>query len=381
MSQTKEVQAEAAFEFFKNTPTWGHQINRILGESQGGGGDFGEIFRVISKLKDGDKESWYSEWAAMARYAEELGSKAESNGLIDTARESYFRASNYYRMADFYLDQEDPREIATYGKYASSFSRAATLLEPKLEMIDIPFEGKKLHAYYARGKGASGKTPCVIVFGGSDSSIEELYFSVVKDAVERGITVLAFDGPGQGYTLRFEQLYARHDFEKPVGAVIDYLEKHKQDQVDMKRIAVFGRSFGGYYGPRAASQDHRVAAVVCLDGIYDVLSNVIDHGTHKRPGGNRMINMDLGVKTDQEARPKLAKFTLEGIAQDIQCPIVILHGKFDNLCAVEGARKLYDSIKHDSKTLRIFDCGHSMHAYKSEAQAFVFDWLKQTLKF
>ena len=381
MSVTNQGTVHApVFEFYPDNPGWSHQLNRVITESQGGGGDYGEILRVISKIKENDKESWHSAWFEMGKYVENLGLEAEKKGRLETARQSYLRASNYYRMAHFYLDGEDPRQLDTYHLYVSSFSRAASFTtEPKIEMIGIPFEGKKLHAYFARARDAHGKQPCLIIFGGTDSGIEELYFSMVGDAIDRSFSILAFDGPGQGYTRRFENLLARHDFEKPVGAAIDYLESNKREEVDLKKIGVLGRSFGGYYTARAAAKEHRVAAAVCFDGIYDVLSNVIDHGMHKRPGGNRMINSNLGVRTDEEARPKLAKFTLEGIAGEIKCPMLILHGKYDNLCSVEGAKKLYDSIKHDSKTLKIYESGHSMHIFKNEAQSFALDWLKETL--
>jgi cephalosporin-C deacetylase-like acetyl esterase len=33
---------------------------------------------------------------------------------------------------------------------------------------------------------------------------------------------------------------------------------------------LFGNSFGGFLVPRAAAFEPRIAAVVCVDGIYDV---------------------------------------------------------------------------------------------------------------
>ena len=60
----------------------------------------------------------------------------------------------------------------------------------------------------------------------------------------------------------------RHDFEKPVGAVIDALSR--RPEIDAARIGIWGRSFGGYAAPRAASFEHRLKACISIGGFYDM---------------------------------------------------------------------------------------------------------------
>lgn len=149
----KEAAADSIFEFYLDNPSWSHQLNRVLTESEVGGGSYGEVLRFISRNKEKDKESWHSAWFEMGKTVERIGLEAEKLGRTETARQSCFRASNYYRMGHFYLDGEDPRQLDTYQLYVSSFSRAASLMKhPKLEMFGIPFEGKQLHAYFARAE-------------------------------------------------------------------------------------------------------------------------------------------------------------------------------------------------------------------------------------
>jgi len=61
---------------------------------------------------DGDETAWYAEWRALADriHADADRSAAENHRV--SARESYLRASNYYRLCAFYLrvdSSNDPK--------------------------------------------------------------------------------------------------------------------------------------------------------------------------------------------------------------------------------------------------------------------------------
>jgi dipeptidyl aminopeptidase/acylaminoacyl peptidase len=365
-----------AFLYFPENPAWSHQVMRGIVEAQNGGGDFGEISRTADRMKIGDPESWHSEWKSLAEYVEKIGGSAESTGLVQTAMQSYFRASNYYREADFYLDRDDPREPETYRKHVDLFQRAGALRTPKIEPISIPFEGKMLHGYFVRStKERDSKQPCVIMFGGADSTCEEVYFSSVPDAIARGLNVLLMDGPGQGYTLRFEKLYARFDYEKTVAAAIDFLASTRSDFIDIEKIGVLGRSLGGYYASRSAAMEKRVKAAVVFDAIFNVLDNVYDFF----PPVRRAINWDVGARTEAEAREKLAKFDLTGVAEKINCPIMIIHGRNDYISSPKAADRLYYAIPHPDKILKWYEAGHGVSMFRAESMAYVSDWLAEKL--
>lgn len=363
--------------YFPENHGWSHQLGRVIGEAQNGGGDFGEINRAASRIKVGDLESWFSEWKSLAEYVENIANSAESAGERETASRSYFRASNYYRMADFYLDRDDPRELPTYGKHVSLFQKATEFRVPKVETVSIPFEGKELHGYFIRSANAKkeSKQPCVIIFGGADSTCEEAYFSSAVDALARGLSVLLIDGPGQGYTLRFQKLYARFDYEKTVEVALDYLVSNRSNVVDPNKIGILGRSLGGYYASRSAAMEKRVKAAVVFDAIFNVIEDVYDFF----PPVRRTLNWDVGARSDEEAMQKLAKFDLAGVAQKIACPILIVHGSEDYVSSPKAAEKLYNSIGPGDKTLKWYKAGHGASAYRAESTAFVFDWLVRKL--
>lgn len=360
--------------YFPTNRGWSHQLIRIIGESANGGGDFGEINRAASKMTVGDPESWFKEWYTIGLYVEKLAKTAEKISFIESAQQAYFRSSNYYRMADFYLDRNDKREKPTYRKHVQNFAKAASLAS-RIKPVSIPFEGKKLHAYFVSSSPDTKKMPCIVIFGGADATCEEVYFNSAVDCIKRGMHALIIDGPGQGYTLRFEKLYARYDYEKVVAAAIDFLEKTYFKTVDSKRIAIMGRSLGGYYSSRAASMEKRVRAAVVFDAIFNVREDVYDFF----PPVKRAINWDIGAKDDEDAIEKLKKFDLSGVAEKMRCPVLIVHGTEDYVSSPKAAEKLYKAIGSKDKMLKWYKAGHGASAYRAESTSYVFDWLYSKL--
>jgi dipeptidyl aminopeptidase/acylaminoacyl peptidase len=376
-TESENKTSESVFMYFPTNRGWSHQLIRLIGESHNGGGDFGEINRAASKIKVGDTESWHSEWKSVGAYVEKLADESASLGFKVSARQAYFRASNYYRMADFYLDRHDPRELETYRKHVELFGKAAELSEPRLESIAVPFEGKRLHAYFAAARMEKGgeRAPTLIAFGGADATCEEVYYNTGAEAIARGFNLLMIDGPGQGYTLRFEKLYARFDYEKVVGAAIDFLLKEKSTLVDRNKIGLIGRSMGGYYASRSAAMEKRIKAAIVWDAIFNIEEDVYDFF----PNVRRAINWDLGAEDEQDARKKLAKFNLSGVAEKIGCPVMIVHGSEDYVSSPKAAEKLYAAISSKEKVLKWYKAGHGVSAYRAEATGMALDWLKSKL--
>jgi len=68
--------------------------------------------------------------------------------------------------------------------------------------IEIPYEGTTLPGYFYRVKDNNNNTiststsrHTLIVHGGFDSTLEELYTSAAVPALERGYNCLTFEGP------------------------------------------------------------------------------------------------------------------------------------------------------------------------------------------
>ena len=243
------------------------QTLRALGYAVSGGADVGEVLKTAYAIKEGDDESWYHEWMKTAEQREKAGDDFLARGRKISARQEFFKASNYYRTAEFFLhtNPEDSRIVSAWKKSRDSFLKAAGLSDQPVISIKIPFEGTTLPGYLCLVDNSGEKRPLLIVHSGFDGTAEELYFEVAYFAIRRGYNVLLFEGPGQGGVIRIQKLPFRPNWETVVTPVVDYAIGRKE--VDAKRIALMGISFGGYLAPRASAFEKRIQACIANGGV------------------------------------------------------------------------------------------------------------------
>ncbi len=71
------------------------------------------------------------------------GNDEEKAGHIRTAQNCWLRAADYYRQAEFWLAGDDPRRLPTFELMESCSKKFIGHLNPKGEVIDIPYEPGK----------------------------------------------------------------------------------------------------------------------------------------------------------------------------------------------------------------------------------------------
>lgn len=390
-------------------PTLDYQTLRALAYTTYGGAEPGEVFATVERIPEGDLEAWHAEWR---RAGERCGRRADlalADGHPISAHGEYLRAHTYYRTAEFLLAPDDPRRRPTYERSREAFRAGIGLLKTPVEPVEIPYEGTTLPGYLYlpdEDDWEDGPRPTVVCLGGFDSLAEELYFLCgIPAALERGYACLAFDGPGQGAPLRLEGLTARPDWEAVVGPVLDFLEG--RPEVDDGRVALLGASLGGYYAPRAAAFDDRVAACVAFDHCYDLWA-ASAHGQERLAGlierapavavnalaalGARFsvtacwqLNNSLwtfGVPSAATLSATVKGYSLRGIEDRIDCPTLVLAGEDDHLVPLPLAYELAEALPNP--TLRVFGpeegaAEHCQLGNLSLAAATIYDWLDVTV--
>ena len=361
------------FEFFPGNRSWSFACIRLLAESYYGGGEFNEIHRTTQRIKSGDVESWHAEWRETADRVAAHGRDQQATGHPESARKAFFRAANYYRVAEFLLPFSDDRKVPTYRKSAGSFHAAAEL-SPDIERVEVPYEDTSMPGYFFHAPAGAGEKPPVLIFtGGADSTAEEVYFVGGPEAAKRGLALLIVDGPGRGGMLRLRNSLAIPDFERPVTAMVDYLEA--RGDVDTNRIALMGMSMGGYYVTRAAAYEKRVNACVSHFGPYDCYRDIYEFYEPLR-GQFRWIT---GSSSEEEVRRRLSRFTLAGSIEKVECPLLILHGEDDIITDPRCAHQTYNEARCE-KELRYLRSGEpgAVHcSYDNHAEIFPFmhDWV------
>jgi hypothetical protein len=186
-------------------PTFSLQLLRAVEETYYKGADIGECLSTAYRIKEGDFESWHTEWLKTAKRVHSYADQYLAQGHTISARDAHLRASNYYRVAEFLLiNPEDPRIQTTWGNSKYCFSKVAELFSPAFEPIEIPYEGTTLPGYFYRIEdddsnkySNNAPRPTLIAHGGFDSTLEELYTSAAAPALERDYNCLTFEGSGQ----------------------------------------------------------------------------------------------------------------------------------------------------------------------------------------
>jgi hypothetical protein len=355
-----------------------YQFRRGLGETQEGGGAVSEVFQAGSRIVAGDYDSWHREWLHIGERNEKRGDAELAQGHVRSAMNCWLRATEYFRQAEFWLKPDDPRRLPTFDRCEAASRKFFTRLTPPGEVVDIPYEpGKPLPAYFIRSANGGVRQPVLISFGGLDSFKDELWFMTGRGAVQRGMSVLLVDGPGQGGALRRHGLVTRYDYEVPVGKCIDWLTQRAD--VDASRIAVSGSSLGGYYAARAGSMEPRLAACISHGAIWDIHERWKQRDdNHGLAGHMRWV---FGAKSMAEATEIAKPFKLEGVLERMSCPYLVIHGGHDVL-GVENARTVYEYARSKgvNATLRLTDAEetgaeHCQHDNPTLGQELMLDWL------
>jgi len=313
---------------------------------------------VAQRLKPFDPQSWYDEWTRVAQRNEEIAEGYAAQKLNVSANQFYLRAAGFYREAIGYQQDTDKTMLPGYNKSRELFDKAWKMVPPPFERVTVKVDGNMLDGYFRKPGGPAGtKFPAVIIYQGADSLMEP---SIMGSGsyVSRGMAVLVVDLPGQGAAKRLKHLYMPPDTERLVKDLIDYLET--RPDVDATRVGVRGVSLGSYSAPRAASGEKRVKAVTTTAGSFDVLADLFDY----YPPIQQRVRWIVGAKDLADTRRKLKDYNLEGLAQKIECPMLIGYGPTDRIMDPQGAFKLYQAaVKSDRKMWA--DAGHPNHDEKS----------------
>jgi pimeloyl-ACP methyl ester carboxylesterase len=385
--------------FLYDDESFSFETLRAAGYATYAGAELGEVLVTARRIPEGDEQAWSTEWAATAARVEQIGRDALAAGHRVSAREALLRASNYYRTADFYR-REDPANDTESARLAKAsqqtFADAAALLDTPVRAVRIPYEDTTLPGYLFLADDTGEPRPTVLYHGGYDSTLEEDYLALAAGALRRGYHVLAFDGPGQGSTVRDQGLHFRPDWEAVVTPAVDFALT--LPEVDAARLVLIGTSLGGYLAARAAAFEHRIAACVLHDGVYD-FSSVLDTIAQTAaglPGGmEALIAQNIGVRwavrngrwtfgvaNIEELEKAGTAYTIAGIADQISCPTLVLEAENDQFFKGQPQRVL-DALTCPKELISFReDEGGGEHCHEGASALWhqrTFDWLDTLL--
>ena len=381
-----------------------------LGLASHGGAELGEVQATCARIANGNDESWFAAWRATADRLVEAGDDSATGGHRVSARESYLRASLYYALAyhPLFGAPPDARMLDAFGSQRAGFDKAAALLEPAGEALEIEFEGARLPAYLFRAEGK--RRPLLIATNGYDGTIYEMFMGQAVPALRRGYHCLVFDGPGQGAVLFEQGIPIRADWEAVVSAVVDTIVEC--EEIDADRIALTGWSLGGYLALRAASGEPRLAACIADPALLSIGAGAIgrlraagisDSVIERYPDiddatlaplaeaihGDRAQRWAIerrgfwvhGVGTLGEYLKATVPFTLEGRLDAISCPTALTAAEEDPLA--RSVDQVYEALRCPKTLLRFTAAegagDHCEMRNRTLLDQRVFDWLDDIL--
>lgn len=369
-------------ELFPGSYAWSQAALRAIFT----GGSTGEVLHVVAALSGGggrDPEAWHREWHRMSERCAERADSAQERGHRLTASSSWRRAAIYAQWATAFLPTADPRRTAGHRRSLDLFGEHARTSRPPIERVEVPYEDGSYPAWFVRPPSGN-PAPCAIYLPGWDSTKEQ-GVGLAGALAERGIATLLCDGPGVGEAIMFRRMPNRHDAEVPGRAALEWLLD--EPRVDPARIAVVGASLGGYRAARFAAFEPRLAAAVIWGAVWDF--GRLWRRQLERPGSSLPTTHDhalqvMGAATLDEVTERLATWTLEGVAERITCPLLILHGGADSQVPPGDAQQLHEAAGSVHKTLRIFPAGevgsaHCQNDDRDLAHEEIGDWLADVL--
>jgi esterase FrsA len=198
---------------------------------------------ALANIHSLDRDEWAAAWSAIAERYDKRAKSEEAAKDTSAARDDYFMAFRYYTAARWPVPNSSGKQKA-YQNALIAFRNYGRFLDPPVEIIHIPFEGKEIPGYIRLPKDVR-PAPVVFMINGTDSRKEDEVQG--RDAMFRsGIGVVAVDMPGTGES----PVKADVGSERIFSRVLDYLAT--RPDVDSKRIVAWGVSYGGHWSANLA---------------------------------------------------------------------------------------------------------------------------------
>ncbi len=317
-----------------------------------GAADFAAIRQRVQKYADITPA-----FEATARRREAKAEEALKDGDKITARENYYMATIHWGAAQWPIDENSARNVFCNQKKRECYGKYAALADHKIEAVWIPFQGKHLPGWFHLPYGYSGgRVPAVVAIPGMDSFKEGGVALYGDRWLNRGLAVLAIEGPGQ-YECPVLGIYMSVPaWAEAAKAFYEFAAS--RPEVDPQRIGVIGTSFGSFAGTisTGAEPRYRACAVsgTALEPGWNTVFNEASPTFKKR--FMYMANIKDEAKFDQFAKT----LTWEGYAEKIKVPYLCIAGEADELSPLENAERCVSVIPGPKRLVVYQDSRHSV---------------------
>jgi pimeloyl-ACP methyl ester carboxylesterase len=207
--------------------------------------------------------------------------------------------------------------------------------------------------------------PTLVVVGGVETWAEDCYFMIGTSGAVRGYNVITADLAGQGMNPD-KGLHFGARMEVTAKVLVDYAIS--RPEVNPKRLALFGFSWGGHIAFKAARFDPRIMAIIANPPMPDVFRSVMaqqkGHNRHdpiSRTAFDQIV-WRFGLKISFNPKDIAARFAKawdyltngKVDVKRIQCPALLLAGAGEAEITLKIVRECFDQLTNPQKKMVIF---------------------------
>ena len=249
------------------------------------------------------------------------------------------------------------------GKLTGLYEHRANLPLGQAEHVEYrTFDGRPIHGWFLRPPRQSGRRPCVLwIHGGPAWEVADEWNSAIQSFVVAGFPVFAPNIRGStGYGVEFQNLNIRDvgggDL-KDVESAVRYLRTRRD--VDAKKIAIVGASYGGYMTFLAMTKLPDLwAAGAAAVGITDwkesyELSDAAFRSFIERYFGTPDENPEL-----YHDRSPIH------FADSVRAPLFIWHRANDSRCPLRPVEKFAERLRTLGKRYEFHVMGDEGHGFQ-----------------
>jgi dienelactone hydrolase len=314
--------------------------------------DFAGIRERVKKMADIGPA-----FAAVARRREAKANAAAAADRKVTARDNFFMAAVHWGAAQWPYDENDETNIAYNNKKRECYAKYAALSDHHVEAVWVPFAGKAIPAWlHLPPNHASGRVPVVIAVPGMDS-YKEIQVALYGDRfLNRGMAVLAIDGPGQYEAPMIGLNFSMENWVAAGPAIVDWIAA--RPELDATRIGVSGTSFGTLFGTVLTAHEPRIKACAVMSVCHEPGCQTIFE--EASPTFKKRFMYMSGITDEAEFDKFRQSITWEGHADKISVPFLCVAGEADELSPVKHSEDLIAALKGPKQMVIYQESRHSV---------------------
>lgn len=341
--------------------------------------DRSDVERALNQLKSVGHEDWALSWSSVGDEHRARAEAAEATSHAAEASAAYLKAWTYYSIARYPCPSSEPKREA-YRRAREAYLAASRYFEHGFDRLEVPFsgrpgEGDRIPLYLHRPRGVE-RPAVVLMSGGIDQYKEEGHATAARYVAE-GLAAVVYDMPGTGEC----PVVGSTDAERIYDAIFEHLAA--RTDVDGGRVALVGRSFGGYWSAKAAHTHGRWLKAAVDWGGSTHYAFQRDWVIRSRGATSYLFELletrahAFGLRTAEEyigAAPSFSLLT-QGVLDQDCAPLLLVNGKDDEQVPIDD---LYILLEHGSpKGARVFAGGHLGPV--AEVDPVVREWVKAKL--